>query len=79
MVQMMHPITKQRFRFWFENPNVGRPVKGEGLASSADQRLFPQECRESVSVPVIACLYDIGRWGTLQPDLCAVMSQPNIF
>ena len=48
----LSPCSNTRHRFWFENPVVGRPIREESAAAamtSADQRLFPRECREAVS------------------------------
>jgi hypothetical protein len=46
-MQIEHPLTQQRHFVWFENPMVLRPLKETGL-SSADERLFPRDCREGV-------------------------------
>ena len=46
-LQIEHPITKQTHRVWFENPQIGRPLK-EDVAAGADRRLFPRDCREGV-------------------------------
>ncbi|KAL4423560.1 hypothetical protein ABPG77_004600, partial [Micractinium sp. CCAP 211/92] len=48
-IEIEHPLTKTRHRFWFENPTVARPIREEGgsLAAGGDQRLFPRECREA--------------------------------
>lgn len=57
-MQIEHPVTKQAYRFWFENAVVTRPIKdGEGSAASADQRLFPRECREAVSLVLPSKFY----------------------
>lgn len=47
MTQIVHLLTGQRHYVWFENPTVLRPLKESGL-SSADERLFPRDCREGV-------------------------------
>ncbi|KAK9824626.1 hypothetical protein WJX72_011831 [[Myrmecia] bisecta] len=44
-LEIEHPVTKTRHRFWFESPVVGRPLK-EDVAAGADARLFPRDCRE---------------------------------
>jgi len=43
--------SKTRHRFWFENPQVSRPIREDAgsMAAGGDQRLFPRECREAVS------------------------------
>lgn len=46
-MQVEHPLTHQRHHVWLENPMVLRPLKDSGL-SSADERLFPRDCREGV-------------------------------
>jgi hypothetical protein len=54
--QIEHPLTQQRHFVWFENPMVLRPLKETGL-SSADERLFPRDCREGVrrALPLDGC------------------------
>jgi len=49
ILQIEHPVTGQLTRFWLENAVVGRPTKEDAAAATMDQRLFPSECRESVS------------------------------
>lgn len=51
-VEVAHPSTGLVHRFWFENAAIGRPVKDDAgsAAAAADQRLFPRECREAVSL-----------------------------
>lgn len=42
--EVEHPLTKQRYRFWFENPRVDRPVMENGNGEHIS--LFPRDCRE---------------------------------
>ena len=53
-MQIEHPITKQTHRVWFENPQIGRPLK-EDVAAGADRRLFPRDCREGVRLHCTVC------------------------
>lgn len=48
LLQVEHPSTRNRHRYWFENPIIGRPVK-DIVSAGSDERLFPTECREAVS------------------------------
>ena len=48
VLQILHPITKQSHRIWFENPVVGKPLKDVG--GGRHERLFPRDCREGVSL-----------------------------
>ncbi|KAK9863838.1 hypothetical protein WJX84_009250, partial [Apatococcus fuscideae] len=45
-IEVEHPSTRNRHRFWFENPIIGRPVK-DLVSAGTDERLFPTECREA--------------------------------
>lgn len=47
---MVHPITQQTHRIWFENPFVGKPSKDAGGGKA--ERVFPRDCREGVSLLV---------------------------
>ena len=46
-VQIVHPVTRQTHRIWFESPAVGRPLRDDG--GGRHERLFPRDCREAVS------------------------------
>ena len=50
--QFENPATGVTHRYWFENPNVGMPVRedggGGGAGGRGDSRLMPRECREMV-------------------------------
>ena len=54
--QFENPATGVTHRYWFENPNVGMPVREDGGGGGAggaggrggDSRLMPRECREMV-------------------------------
>lgn len=48
LLQIEHPVTKQRYSFWWDRPHVEMPVK-EDSASELDKRLMPRDCREMVS------------------------------
>jgi hypothetical protein len=63
-LQIEHPLTQQRHFVWFENPVVLRPLKETGL-SSADERLFPRDCREGVRMVL----------GIMSPCRCAKAAQ----
>lgn len=45
--QVVHPLTKEVHRFWFERPAVGKPLHEDALPG-ADTRCFPRDCREAV-------------------------------
>lgn len=50
--QIQHPGTKRTYRFWFSDPHVASPTKDDAVAGT-DNRLYPSECRESVSVCIL--------------------------
>lgn len=47
VLQIVHPVTRQTHRIWFESPAVGRPLRDDG--GGRQERLFPRDCREAVS------------------------------
>ncbi|KAL0055264.1 hypothetical protein WJX82_009622 [Trebouxia sp. C0006] len=44
-VEIVHPVTRQTHRIWFESPAVGRPLRDDG--GGRHERLFPRDCREA--------------------------------
>ena len=46
-MQIVHPVTQQRHRIWYENPAIGRPLRDDG--GGRFERMFPRDCREAVS------------------------------
>ena len=48
VMQIVHPVTRQTHRIWFESPAVGRPLRDDG--GGRQERLFPRDCREAVSL-----------------------------
>jgi hypothetical protein len=53
LTQVTHPVTNHTYSFWLSNPRLEKPIKEDG-ASTADNRLFPWECREMVGNAVVA-------------------------
>lgn len=47
-VEIQSPLSDARCQVWLENPTMLRPLKDTGL-STADERLFPRDCRVSAS------------------------------
>lgn len=45
-MQIVHTVTKQVHRVWFESPAIGRPLRDD--SAGRQERLFPRDCRESV-------------------------------
>ena len=60
-MQVTHPVTKVAYKFWLSDPHVGKPIK-EDAPATADNRLFPWECREAVrgcvALQMLAMLVD---------------------
>lgn len=46
-IQVEHTITGSIHRFWFENPQVGRPINEDALGPGLKE-LYPSFCREAV-------------------------------
>lgn len=47
-VEVQNPLSHAKCQVWFENATVLRPLKEPGL-TTADERLFPRDCRVSAS------------------------------
>lgn len=50
VVQIVHTVTKQIHRIWFESPAIGRPLRDD--TAGRQERLFPRDCRESVCMSI---------------------------
>lgn len=46
-IQLEHTITGSVHRFWFENPQLGRPINEDVLGAGLKE-LYPSFCREAV-------------------------------
>lgn len=68
-VQVQNPLSHARCQVWLENANVLRPLKEPGL-TTADERLFPRDCR--VSVRTLFLLVGVS---SLHIERCAWMAE----
>lgn len=51
VLQIVHPVTKNVLRIWYEDPNLSRPIHSDVDPSSPMvKRLLPRECREAVRI-----------------------------
>lgn len=54
-MQIVHTVTKQVHRVWFESPAIGRPLRDD--SAGRQERLFPRDCRESVLPNNCSCVF----------------------